>query len=78
MSYLWARYSKRDLFREVCIMFNGSNINDNLIKQRASERYVEKEDKHALEDQNTIVVTNKENKKGLINKIKQFFKKLSN
>ncbi len=53
-------------------MFNHSQMNDNMIKQNTDVPYNAKEEKHALEDQNTIVVTNK---KGLKYRLKKIFKR---
>lgn len=54
-------------------MMNGSNMNDNLIKQHSAEKYETRKDKDGLERENTIVVKNKN--KGLLNKIRNLFEK---
>lgn len=53
-------------------MFNGSQINDNMIKQNAEVPYEKKDKRHALEEKNTIVVPNK---KSFMYRLKQFFKR---
>ena len=53
-------------------MLNGSRINDNMIRQNTDVPYTSKDKKHALEEQNTIVVSNK---KGFMYRFKEFFKR---
>lgn len=53
-------------------MFNGSQLNDNMIRQNTDVPYTTKDKKQVLEEQNTIVVSNK---KGFIYRLKQLFKR---
>lgn len=56
-------------------MMNGSNMNDNLIKQHSTEQYKTRTNKHGLEKENTIIVKNTKKTKRLLNKIKHLFQK---
>lgn len=50
-------------------MFNHSNHNDNMIKQNTDVPYESKNKKHAVEEQNSIVVSNKKSLKDWIKKL---------
>lgn len=53
-------------------MFNSSQVNDNLIRQNTDVPYDAKDKKRPLEEQNTVVVSQK---KGLVNRLKRLFKR---
>lgn len=53
-------------------MNNMSRLNDNMIRENTNVPYTSKDKKHALEENNTIVVSHK---KKWLEKIKLFFKR---